>query len=66
MDIGCSWLSYGSKMCIQMGSIDLDREESSMRFEKLNPQIYSHSSMINGKEFLFGITIKLKLIGSII
>ena len=37
-----------------------------MRFEKLNPQVYGHSSMIDGKEFPFEIIIGLELITSII
>ena len=37
-----------------------------MRFEKLSLQVYDHSNMIDGKKILFGITIGLKLIGSII
>ena len=37
-----------------------------MRFEKLSPQIYDHSSVINEKKNLFGIVNGLELIRFII
>ena len=39
---------------------------SPIKFEKLSPQVYGHSNVIDGKECSFGITNGLELIGFII
>ena len=51
MDVSDSWSTVGEGCASRQDLSTLIERSSPMRFEKLSSRIYSHSSVIDGKEF---------------
>ena len=51
VNIGDSWSTIGVGYASRWDLSTLVEKSSSMRFERLSPRIYGHSSVINEKEF---------------